>query len=86
MTFIYLLRVLRKDNALLADFINTAVGSCYDNAAAESFFGVLKRERVNRRHYQTRAEARADIFDYIEGLHNKRKKRKLGKTDQLALN
>ena len=46
----------------------------------------MKRERVNRRHYQTRAEARADIFDYIEGLHNKRKKRKLGKTDQLALN
>lgn len=44
----------------------SAVGSCYDNAAAESFFGLLKRERVNRRRYATRAEARADIFDYIE--------------------
>lgn len=64
----------------------SAVGSCYDNAAAESFFGILKRERVNRRHYQTRAEARADIFDYIERFHNQRKKRKLRKTDQLALN
>lgn len=64
----------------------SAVGSCYDNAAAESFFGVLKRERVNRRHYQTRAEARADIFDYIERFHNQRKKRKLTRTDQLALN
>jgi hypothetical protein len=42
----------------------SAVGRCADNAAAESFFGVLKRERVNRRQYRTRAEARADLFDY----------------------
>src|SRR3569832_528436 len=52
----------------------SAVGSCADNAAAESFFGVLKRERVNRRQYLTRAEARADIFDYIERFHNPRKR------------
>ena len=43
----------------------------------ESFFGVLKRERVNRRHYRTRAEARADIFDYIERCHNPRQRRRL---------
>ena len=55
----------------------SAVGSCADNAAAESFFGMLKRERVNRRHYRTRAEARADIFDYIECFHNPRKRRRL---------
>lgn len=48
----------------------SAIGTCADNAAAESFFGILKRERVNRRHYLTRAEARADIFDYIERFHN----------------
>ena len=48
----------------------SAVGSCADNAAAESFFGLLKRERVNRRQYRTRAEARADLFDYIERWHN----------------
>ena len=53
------------------------VGSCADNAAAESFFGVLKRERVNRRRYVTRAEARADIFDYIERFHNPRRRRRL---------
>jgi len=55
----------------------SAVGSCADNAAAESFFGMLKRERVNRRQYLTRAEARADIFDYIERFHNPRKRRRL---------
>lgn len=55
----------------------SAVGSCADNAAAEGFFGVLKRERVNRRRYHTRAEARADIFDYIERFHNPRRRRQL---------
>jgi len=53
------------------------VGSCADNAAAEGFFGLLKRERVHRRHYLTRAQARADLFDYIERFHNPRRKRKL---------
>jgi putative transposase len=54
----------------------SAVGSCADNAAAESFFGMLKRERVNRRQYLTRAEARADVFDYIERFHNPRRARR----------
>jgi putative transposase len=54
----------------------SAGGSCADNAADESFFGVLKRERVNRHHYLTRAEARADIFDYIERHHNPRQRRR----------
>ena len=55
----------------------SAVGSCAGNAAAESFFGVLTRERVNQHHYRTRAEARADIFDYIERCHNPRQQRRL---------
>ena len=65
-----------NDAQLASDSLSTdqsnhaAGGSCADNAAAESFFGILKRERVNRRQYQTRVEARADIFDYIERWHN----------------
>ncbi len=55
----------------------SAVGTCADNAAAESFFGLLKRERVNRRQYRTRAEARADVFDYIERFYNPRRARKI---------
>lgn len=66
----------------------SAVGSCYDNAAAESFFGLLKRERVNRRKYTTRAEARTDIFDYIERFYNQRKQRFLNRDNlhQTTLN
>ena len=57
------------------------VGSYADNAAAEGFFGMLKRERVNRRRYLTQAEARADIFDYIERFYNPRRRRKMGRQE-----
>ena len=60
----------------------SAVSSCADNAAAESFCGRLKRERVNRRQYRTRAEARTDIFDYIERWHNPRQRRRLEQQQQ----
>ena len=49
-------------------------GNCYDNAVVESFFGVLKRECVNRKKYHTREEARADIFEYIEVFYNRRRR------------
>ena len=55
----------------------SAVGSCADNASAESFFALLKRDRINQRSYRTRAEARADVFDYIERFHNPRMRRRL---------
>jgi putative transposase len=41
-------------------------GNCHDNAVAESFFRLLKRERIRRKIYSTRQDARADVFDYIE--------------------
>src|SRR5690625_400258 len=49
-------------------------GNCYDNAVAESFFQLLKRERIKRKVYTTRSEARADIFDYIEMFYNPRRR------------
>jgi transposase InsO family protein len=51
----------------------SGAGSCYDNAAMEGWFGMLKRERVNKRSYRTRAEARQDVFDYIERFYNRRR-------------
>jgi putative transposase len=49
-------------------------GNCWDNAVAESFFGSLKRERVNRRNYKTVGEARVDVFDYIEMFYNPKRR------------
>ena len=49
----------------------SARGSCYDNAVVESFFSLLKRERVRGQTYKTREEAMADIFDYIERFYNR---------------
>ncbi len=57
----------------------SAVGSCADNALVEGLSGMLKRERVNRRRYMTRADARADIFDYIECFYNPRIRSRLEK-------
>ncbi len=49
-------------------------GNCHDNAVAESFFNLLKRERVHRRTYKNREDARRDIFDYIEMFYNPKRK------------
>jgi putative transposase len=49
-------------------------GNCHDNAAMESFFATLKKELVDRRRYRNQAEARNDIFAYIEGFYNRRRR------------
>lgn len=49
-------------------------GNCWDNAAMESFFSSLKTERVSRRTYRTRDEAKADVFDYIERFYNPKRR------------
>ena len=49
-------------------------GNVWDNAAMESFFSSLKTERVGRKTYRTRDQARADVFDYIECFYNARRR------------
>ncbi len=49
-------------------------GNCHDNAVAESFFQLLKRERIKKKIYGTREEARSDIFDYIEMFYNSKRR------------
>jgi putative transposase len=45
-------------------------GNCWDNAVAESFFSNLKSEKIKKRIYKTRQEARSEVFEYIEGFYN----------------
>jgi putative transposase len=50
------------------------VGTWYDNAPMESFFGALKSELVYHRVYRTRDEAKADVFFYVESFYNRRRR------------
>jgi len=63
---------LLKDHGIHCSMSGAA--NCYDNAVAESFFATLKRERVHRRVYPTRSEAKADIFYYIEIYYNRQRR------------
>jgi transposase InsO family protein len=47
--------------------------NCWDNSPMESFFKTLKVERVYQLRYETRAQARLDIVDWIEGFYNHRR-------------
>src|ERR1700680_25056 len=49
-------------------------GDCYDNALMESFFGTVKEECVERQTYQTRAEARSSVFEYLEVFYNRQRR------------
>lgn len=63
---------LLKDYGIQASM--NGVGSWYDNAPMESFFGTLKSEWVHHRVYHTRDEARSDLFFYIEAFYNRRRR------------
>lgn len=68
--------VLEDQQAILMDYC--MLGSmcrrdnCPDHAPVESFFGTLKTERVRRRQYRTRSEAKRDLFQYIEVWYNRK--------------
>ena len=47
-----------------------SVGDCYDNAMAESFFASLECELLDRATFRNHAEARGEIFRYVEGWYN----------------
>lgn len=49
-------------------------GSCWDNAVAESFFKTLKTETVYHRKFETRAQAKLELFDYIEVWYNRKRR------------
>ena len=58
-----------KDNNLVPSMSRR--GNCYDNVVAESFFSNLKKERIKRKIYTTREEAKSEIFEYIEVFYNR---------------
>ena len=49
-------------------------GNCWDNAPSESFFHTLKTELTHHRHYQTREDAKQEIFEYIEVFYNRQRR------------
>jgi putative transposase len=51
-----------------------SVGDAYDNAMAESFFATLECELLDRRRFETQAEARMAVFEFIEGFYNPRRR------------
>lgn len=60
-------------------------GNCYDNAPMESFWGTLKNELVHHRRYETRAQARREISEYIELFYNRQRRHsRLGNRSPVA--
>ena len=51
-----------------------SVGDAYDNALCESFFATLECELLDRSRFATLAVARLEVFDYIEGWYNPRRR------------
>ncbi len=59
---------LMADNGVTCSMSRS--GNVWDNAAMESFFSSLKTERIGKKVYRTRAQAKADVFDYVECFYN----------------
>ena len=50
-----------------------SVGDAYDNAMCESFFATLECELLDRSRFPTPADARGEVFGFIEGFYNTRR-------------
>jgi putative transposase len=59
---------LMADNGVVCSMSRS--GNVWDNAAMESFFSSLKTERIGKKIYRTRDDARAEVFDYVERFYN----------------
>ena len=59
---------LMADNGVTCSMSRS--GNVWDNAAMESFFSSLKTERIGKKVYRTRGQAKADVFDYVECFYN----------------
>lgn len=64
-------RELLDKNGLIASM--SAKGNCYDNAAMESWNHSLKVEAIHGERFGTRAQAKAQVFDYIEVYYNRQR-------------
>lgn len=59
---------LLRENGITCSM--SRAGEVWDNSAMESFFSSMKTQRISRKTYRTREQARADVFDYIERFYN----------------
>ena len=57
-----------------AGMLNSTSGNCLENAVAESFFATLKTEEVQDKPYETKAQARRCVFDYLEVFYNRQRR------------
>jgi putative transposase len=59
-----------NDNTIISS--NSRKGNCWDNAVAESFFSILKREMESNIYYDI-YDARNEISEYIELFYNRQR-------------
>jgi putative transposase len=64
-------RDLLKTNQMICSM--SRKGNCWDNAPMESFFSTLKTECINDKIYLSRAQAKREIFEYIEVFYNRKR-------------
>ena len=50
------------------------VGSCFDNAMAESLFATVECELLQRTPFKSRQQAQGEIFKFLEGFYNRRRR------------